>query len=110
EFIVRSKRLVKDPAEGIDSDRFIAEFNKTNLHNDYFDVTMTAAGRTPRLVFTPRPRGGFTAQAIEGPRSLFRRQLERVDPSQHYFRFFVCIDSFDVYVTARQVLGEHDLL
>lgn len=112
EFMVQSKRLDRDPVNGIDPQVFLDEFDKlTSLKDDYFELEMTVSGgRYPRLTFHPRSTGGFTIQEIKGDRSRFRRLMEATDETQYYARFYVLPDSYEAYVEARRVCSEVGLL
>ncbi|NOY41085.1 MAG: hypothetical protein GXP26_04515 [Planctomycetes bacterium] len=100
-----------------DPEHFIREFNRRSLalekrspKNRYFHVELVAAGSNPRLVFHPLESGGVTERTINRAQSSFRKRLKSVDPSSYYIRFNVCLDSFDVYVTARRIISRLDLL
>jgi hypothetical protein len=93
-----------------DPERFVREFNKRPLRDRYVRVELEAAGANPRLVFYPIEGGGEDEQSVTGVRSRFRQQLQSLDGQQYYLRFYVCADSFDIYVTARRVMSELGLL
>jgi hypothetical protein len=89
-----------------DADRFVREFNKRPLRDQYFRAELEAAGSTPRLVFHPIEGGGEDERSVTGVRSRFRQQLQSVDRQKYFILFYVCADSFDIYVTARRVMSE----
>jgi hypothetical protein len=89
-----------------DEDRFIREFNKRPLRDQYFETELEAAGAYPRLIFHPIEGSGEDERSLTGARSRFRQQLQSVDRQKYYLRFYVCADSFDIYVAARRVISE----
>ena len=104
--IIRNAKLGRDPELGIDAARFIELFNKKKLFDDYFEVTITAKGNSPFLVFKPRPNKGEELKSLTRPRSLFQRGLQSLDPAKWYASFMVWPDSFETYLTARAVAAE----
>jgi len=91
-------------------EKFLRGFNEHAPTDRYFRAELVAAGSTPRLVFHPLEDAGETERSIKRASSRFRKQLKAVDPSSYYIRFDVCADSFDVYVTARRIIGRIGLL
>lgn len=89
-----------------DKERFIREFNKRPLRDQYFDVEMVDGGTYPRLVFHPIEGRGEDEKSVTGVRSRFRQLLARVDRTKYFIRFYVCSDSFDIYVTGRRLISE----
>jgi hypothetical protein len=102
------------PAEGEGIDRFLQEFNERPLGrewwSDYFDVKLGNYNSSPRLVFHPRENGGDTEKIVAAPRSKFRQGLQNIDRNKYYIRFYVCTDSFDIYLTTRAIMTEMGLL
>ncbi len=93
-----------------ETERFVQEFNKRPLQDQYFKAEMVAGGAYPRLIFHPIEGRGFNEKSVAGARSRFRQQLARIDRRKYFIRFYVCSDSFDVYVTARRFASELGLL
>lgn len=112
EFVVQARKLYGGPEVGVNAERFMKEFQKSNrtLRDDYFDVELYAKGIYPRLRFTPRPNAGATTKEVESPRSRFRRQLAQIDNQQYYARFIVLPDSYDIYLSVRAAVDEQGLL
>ncbi|PQO31180.1 hypothetical protein C5Y96_12585 [Blastopirellula marina] len=100
------RKYVKDPKQGIDAEKFVEDFNERPMSDDWFKMEMYAAGRDPRLRFTPKEDAGFKIDEITSPRSRFRRLLSSVDPSKFYFKFIVMPDSYEAYVETRHVTDE----
>jgi hypothetical protein len=89
-----------------DKERFVREFNKRPLRDQYFRAELEAAGAYPRLVFHPIEGGGEDERSLTGVRSRFRQNLQAVDRQKYFILFYVCSDSFDIYVAARRVIAE----
>ncbi len=101
----RSLDLESD--EGIE--RFVAEFNKQPLQDEpfrYFDIKLYAANTTPRLMFHPRPTGGEDERIVKGARARFQKIIDGINRNLFYLRFYVCADSFDIYVTTRRIVSD----
>jgi hypothetical protein len=110
EYVVKSKGLDRDPKAGIDPKKFIEEMNERKYRDDFIETEIIASGRYPRMIFRPREGGGSDVKEVEGARSRFRSLLKTLDPAKYYCRFFVLPDSYDVYVSARNVTAELGLL
>ena len=108
--IITRRKLARDPAAGIDPKALTTEFNKEPLEDRYFRVTLTVAGRTPKLVFNRVENGGETTEKLTSPSSQFQRRVRRIDIRKHYVRFLVWPDSFEVYIEARKLCSDRDLL
>lgn len=114
---LRSKDLITrlklnlDPKSGIDPEKFSKVYTKfKNSTDDFFDVEFFVANdRWPQLKLTPNGRGA-TEEEIRKTNSRIRKVLGVLDPDKFYARFYVLPDSFDVYLTARQVLSEAGVL
>ena len=104
------RKYVEDPKKGIDAEKFVEDFNRRPLMDDFFIVRMYAAGRDPRLKFEPKKNSGCKIAEIQTPRSRFRKLLMTVDPSKYYFKFIVMPDSYEAYVEARHVTDEMKFL
>ena len=100
--VLATKRFLIDPVKGIDAERFVKEFAKRPMRHDFYDISLVAHpdGR-PRLHCTPKERSGATLQQVERRGSNFNDDLSKVDPSKFYIQFFVCSDSYDIYLSAR---------
>lgn len=100
------KKYVKDPAQGVEAEEFVEDFNQRVLQDDFFKAEMYASGRNPNMRLTPRESEGFTIAEIENPRSRFQKLLLSTDPQKYYFRFFVLPDSYESYVAVRGVVDK----
>ncbi|GAA4431277.1 hypothetical protein [Bremerella cremea] len=100
------RKYVSDPKQGIDAEKFVKDFNDRPMTDDYFRISMYAAGRDPRLRLEPKEDQGFKIAEIQNPRSRFRRLLSQVDPTKFYFKFIVLPDSYEAYVETRHVTDE----
>lgn len=111
ETIGKRRNLIFNPDLGVDKDILIGEFHRgAPIGDDNFDVRLTAAGRTPKLVFQRKKDGGETAEELRGGRSKFARRIRQVDKNRYYAKFLVWPDSFEVYIEARQICSDRDLL
>ncbi|TWT31834.1 hypothetical protein [Blastopirellula retiformator] len=97
------KKYVKDPAQGVEAEKFVEDFNQRVLQDDYFKAKMYASGRSPRLRLEPRESEGFTIAEIENPRSRFQKLLRMTNPEKYYFKFIVLPDSYEAYLAVRAV-------
>ena len=111
-FIIKRKRLGRDPAAGIDGKVLADEFNKdpVNDRNRNFDVKMKIAGRVPKLVLHRRAEAGETAEQLKRSSSRYQTQIKRVDPDEFYLQFLVWPDSFEAYLEARRISARRGLL
>lgn len=112
EYIVNSKRLYGGPEVGVPEDKFMVEFNKTRrtLRDDYVQLELYSSGIYPRLKFLPDEKSGATVTEVLKPRSRFQKILAGIDPNKYYARFYVLPDSFEVYLAARSVADQANLL
>jgi len=113
EFLVGAKRLDGGPAIGVDKERFMVEFkkaNRRNMRDDFLEVELYASGIYPRLRFTPKKNSGATEKEVLNPRSRFQRMLTGLDKNKYYARFIVLPDSYEVYLAARSVAAQKNLL
>ncbi len=95
-------RLRFDPVKGIDPDRFIKDFSRSPIRNKNVELAVTKHpdGR-PRISFTPLERGGAAVRDIDRKGTRFNKDLAALDSSRYYLEFWVCGDSYDVYMSAR---------
>ena len=95
-------RLRIDPIKGIDPDRFIKDFSRAPIRNKNVELAVTKHpdGR-PRISFTPLERGGASVRDIDRKGTRFNKDLAALDSSRYYLEFWVCGDSYDVYMSAR---------
>jgi hypothetical protein len=111
ETIGKRRNLVFNPDAGVDQDVLIGDFQRgTALGDDNFELKLTAAGRNPKLVFQRKKDGGETAEELRGGRSKFERRIRQFDKNRFYAQFLVWPDSFEVYIDARKLCSERDLL
>lgn len=111
EIIVRH-RLLTDPKQGIDPEKFAEYYTKLKYPTDmFFDVEYYVAGnRWPRLRFIPKEDKGGSEEEIRRPNSRIRRLLDPLNPKDYYCRFYVLPDSFDIYLSARHLVSDKGLL
>ncbi len=104
--IITRNKLNLDPQAGIDPEKFGKYFLKMPSYDDDFFTAeyFINNNRWPRLKMIPRENKGYTSEAIMNNRSPIRRLLAGINPQQFYVVFYVLPDSYDVYLTARQVL------
>jgi len=109
--IINRFKLKRDPAKGIDPEKFKQHYEKLTQQDDFFDVEYYVQGdRWPRFRLIPREnKGGFGKELIN-PRSRLRRSFSMIDFSKYYARFYVLPDSFDAYVMARRFFSKNKIL
>ena len=109
--IVNRFNLNRDPAKGIDPEKFTQQYEKLKNPTDYFDVEYYVQGnRWPRFRLIPRENRGAIGKELVNPRSRLRRWFNGVDFTKYYARFYVLPDSFDVYVLARRFFSNNKIL
>lgn len=109
--IVNRFNLNRDPAKGIDPEKFTQQYEKLKNPADYFDVEYYVQGnRWPRFRLIPRENRGAIGKELVNPRSRLRRWFNGVDFNKYYARFYVLPDSFDVYVLARRFFSNNKIL
>lgn len=111
-YIIRRRRLGRDPAAGIDGKVLAEEFNRdpVNDRNRNFDVKLKIAGRVPKLVLHRREDAGDTAERLQRSSSRYQAQIRRIDPDEFYLQFRVWPDSFEAYLKAREISSRRGLL
>lgn len=108
--LLRKKKFLIDPKEGIDGERFVKEFNKKPFRNEFFDFEMrNHPDGEPRIACIPRERAGAEVKDVERRNSQFSKDIRATDPSEYYLQFLVCGDSYDVYLSARALAEESQL-
>ncbi len=111
EAVGKRRNLVFNPDLGVDKDILIGEFHRgAALGDDNFELKLTASGRNPKLVFQRKKDGGETAETLRGGRSKFERRIRQIDKNRFYAQFLVWSDSFEVYIEARKLCSDRDLL
>ncbi|MDA1050397.1 MAG: hypothetical protein O3C40_07930 [Planctomycetota bacterium] len=112
EFFVGARRLDGGPTVGVNVEKFMNDFKKSNrrLGDDFFEVEIYADGIYPRLKFIPKENAGADEAEILRPRSRFQRALFVLDKSKYYARFIVLPDSYEVYLAARAMSAQAGLL
>jgi len=109
--IGQRRNLIFNPDIGIDKNILLTDFNRgSDIEDEDFTLSMIAAGRVPRLVFTRREKGGETAEQLRSGRSKFERRIAQVNKTRYYARFLVWPDSFEGYIEARRICAERGLL
>ncbi len=110
--IITRQRLNLEPAKGIDPEKFSKLYTKLRYPADpFYDVEYYISGdRWPRMRLLPKEGRGAAEQELRRPGSRIRKLLAQLDPQKFYARFYVLPDSFDVYLTARQVMAEQGVL
>lgn len=110
--IIQRGNMDRDPAAGIDPEKFTPLYEKLTDRDDFFDVEYYVQSKTwPRIRLIPREGRGATEAMLATPRSRFRKDvLSQLDTSKYYGRFYVLPDSFDVYVAARSVFSDQGIL
>ena len=110
--IITRQRLNLEPAKGIDPEKFETLYTKLKYPtDDFFDVEYFVAGkRWPQMKLIPKEGRGAAESELRRPQSRVRKMLAQLDPEKFYARFYVLPDSFDVYLTARQVMAEQGVL
>jgi len=101
--LLSSKKFAKiDPKKGIDGDRFVQEFNRKTFRNEFFEIEMRQSlDGYPNLACVPRERAGANLRDVERKNSQFSKDILATDPTKVYFQFYVCGDSYDIYLSAR---------
>ncbi len=110
--IIQRRRLARDPNAGIDGKILSEEFNENPIsdRSRSFDVTMTIAGRVPKLVLKRREDAGETAEEVQRASSGYQRQIRRTASDEYYLQFLVWPDSFEVYLESREISAGRGLL
>ena len=73
-------------------------------------VSVIAGERWPRMRLLPKEGRGADEQELRRPGSRVRKLLAQLDPQKFYARFYVLPDSFDIYLTARQIMADQGVL
>ncbi len=111
ETIGKRRKLLFNPDQGVDKDILIGEFHRgAALGDDNIELKLIAAGRTPKLVFQRKKGAGETVEDLRGGRSSFEKRIRRLDGRRYYAKFLVWPDSFEVYIEARKLCSDRDLL
>lgn len=110
--IIARYKLDRDPEAGIDPEAFAEHYEKMKDRNDYFEAEYFVLNNTwPRIRLIPRSGRGIKEQEVTNPRSRFHTQgVATIDRSKFYTRFFVLPDSHEIYVAARSVMSEANIL
>ena len=109
--IGKRRKLIFNPDVGVDQKILLPEFHRGKaLDDENFELKLTAAGRTPKLTFQRKKGSGETAEDLRKGRSKFEQRIRRLDSKRFYLKFLVWPDSFEVYVEARKICSERDLL
>ncbi|MEM7455387.1 MAG: hypothetical protein AAF456_13635 [Planctomycetota bacterium] len=108
--VIRARRLDENLVAGIDPETFVREFNRRPMRNEFYDIEMfLGANGDARLRLTPKDDEGARIRDVERRNSRFNKDLRELDPNEYYLRFFVCSDSYDVYLSARAMAEENGL-
>lgn len=98
-------QVVYDPA------KVVALFRERDIGTRDHRLEVRAAGSLAResLFVKPRRNGGESVRQIGPVTSRYQTHLRAIDPAQHYVRFLVWPDSFDVYIEARKLLERREI-
>ncbi len=104
--IVLRHKLHLNPETGIDPDEFEKYFSRLpDAKDPWLNVEYYIADkRWPRMRLTANERRGATDEDLMKPSSKIRGLLSSINPQKFYAMFYVMPDSFDVYITARQLM------
>ena len=110
--LIISKRLNLDRKAGIDPEKFGKLYLKFRYPtDDFFNVEYYISGkRWPRLKLTPKEGKGANEDELRRSKSRIRKMLALLDPNKFYAKFYVMPDSYDVYLTTRQVQTQAGVL
>jgi hypothetical protein len=110
--MILTKRLNLDRKAGIDPAKFSNFYLKFKYPtDDFFSVEYYVSGnRWPRFKLTPKEGRGANEDELRRPKSRIRKLLALLDPNKFYARFYVLPDSYDVYLTTREVLTSAGVL
>ncbi len=109
--IGKRRNLMFNPDIGVDQAILLGDFHRgAPIDDDNIELKLTAAGRTPKPVFQRKKGGGETAEELRAGRSKFGRRIRQLDGKRFYAKFLVWPDSFEVYIEARKLCSDRDLL
>jgi len=109
DFVVKRRRLDRDPAKGIDGKILAEEFNDERIRDRYFELEMQIRGRVPYLVFKRLPEAGEATKLLVHPSSRYQQRIRRTDPRSFYLQYLVWPDSFETYLEARKIAAARGL-
>lgn len=81
-------------------------FNNNDIGDAFFRLRLNVPRISPPLVylrFERRPNTGESVEEMEGPGSVYRTQLGKIDSTKQYLLFTVHDDSFEIYLRAKSL-------
>ncbi len=104
--IITRHKLNLDPEKGIDPEAFAKYFLRLpDPKDEFLNVEYYIQDdRWPRMRLTANERRGFTDEELMKPTPKLRTVLSAINPTKNYVYFYVMPDSFDIYITARQLM------
>lgn len=116
-YVLTRKMNIQDPKKQVvDGETLSKEFNETPIVEGDFRVEMIVQGRYPKLVLKRKTSAGETPGQIASPQSDYRRRIRQLKGEnlaggvKHYLQFLVWPDSFETYITARQIAQDEGIL
>ena len=107
---VLRKMQKRGETETVDCSKLVEYFDTHSIDDGYIRLKAKVINGVPQLVINFTERGGETVEKIERRSSVFQGMLRKIDPQKYYLRFLVWSDSFDVYLVARQLAAERDVM
>ncbi len=110
DYVVRTKKLDPDGDRWLDGGTTIVdEFNKAPVKDRAFEVTLDLVnGKWPQMVLTRISGRGESIDDAVKPTGDFARALRRLSPETHILQFLVWPDSFEAYLTARELANSQN--
>ncbi len=100
----------KDKPGTVNCKRLVDHFASRNIGDRWFRLRAVVNNGVPQFELEPRDNAGDTLERLRRSTSAFRTLLRKIDPSRQYIRFLVWSDSFDVYLEARRLASERNVL
>ncbi|MBN1509265.1 MAG: hypothetical protein JW955_20640 [Sedimentisphaerales bacterium] len=89
--------------------KIVAYLNQHDVGDEYIRLKVVDLSVVALLRFEPRrPDQGETAEQMSARGSIYMRRLKSVDPKKQFLKFFVWSDSFDTYMSARELVSRVD--
>jgi|GEM_PF-189624 len=116
-YVLDKKMHIRDPKKQVvDGATLSKEFNERPVVVGDFRVEMIVQGRYPKLVLRRKTSAGETPGQIEAPQSDYQRRIRMLKSMnmsggvKHYLQFLVWSDSFETYISARQIAQKNEML